>query len=197
MKSGILEDNFRTMESSATKRFKDSLCKTDHIYSGRQPTMWLLNWRLHSLSGVICHMVFKHCHCSCQFFFFFCNDCAISKTSRIQAWTTQFPIKIMCLHSISNETGMNELLIVKSATHKQNNQQKNRRWCPNSSIRSTFTAAVNRGRNTEWNLWKSPSFRSKASPRMAHILVTRLCTIQSAWKRHQKMTRKKNYLSRF
>lgn len=34
------------------------------------------------------------------------------------------PIKIMWLHSISNKTGMNELLIVKSATHKQNPSER-------------------------------------------------------------------------
>lgn len=72
----------------------------------------------------------------------------------------------MWLHSISNKTGMNELLIVKSATHKQNHQQRNRRWCLNSSVGSTFTVAVNRGRNTKGEICeKSFSFRrTKAGP---------------------------------
>lgn len=159
--------------------------------------MWLLNWRLHSLSGAICHMVFKHCHCSCQFFFM---TVQLAQLPRYRHEQHSSPIKIMWLPSISNKTGMNELLIVKSATHKQKHRRKNRRWCPSRSIRSTFTATVNRGRNAGWNQWKSPSFSEgvkQAPPMMIHILVTTLCTIWSAWKRHQKTTRKKNYLSRF
>lgn len=93
-------------------------------------------------------------------FIFFLMTVQLAKLPRYRCEQHSSPTKIMWLHSISNKTGMNELLIVKSATHKQNHQCKNRRWCLNSSVRSTFTAAVNRGRNSKGEISEKPfSFR--------------------------------------